>query len=108
MLYNICISLHVYLHITTCICGNAFVPDSAVTLNVEASYDIHTVKAIITELHAVPTRQQHLFHNAEELVNGRTLSNYNISTGMVLELIYDGSQDLFFVDCVRIFYIKMD
>ena len=94
-------------------------PDGiCITLNVEASYDIHTVKAIITELQTVPTQQQHLFHNAEELVNGRTLSNYNISTGTVLELIYDGSQDLFFcrlcthgiflwVSCTRMEFAQM-
>jgi ubiquitin len=58
-----------------------------ITLDVEASDYISTVKAIIQDKESIPRRGQRLIFGGSQLEDGRTLSFYNIGTEARLDLL---------------------
>jgi large subunit ribosomal protein L40e len=62
--------------------------DKTLTLNVEASFTIAQVKAVIMHIENIPTKDQCLLVNiVHELEDGRTLSFYNIQKESTLVLV---------------------
>ena len=57
------------------------------TLNVEASDTIADVKTQIADTEGIPTDQQRLNLCGYELVDGRTLADYNIKSGRHIDMI---------------------
>ena len=57
------------------------------TLEVEANDTIDAVKSFVTEQIGIPTTEQRLVYAGIELLDGRTVADYNIQSGATLQLI---------------------
>lgn len=58
-----------------------------ITLDVEMSYGIGTVKALIKNQTGVPTGIQRLLFGGNQLEDNRTLSDYSIKPGSSMQLV---------------------
>ena len=58
-----------------------------ITLDVEASHTIATVKTIIKNKEGIPKNQQRLLFNDQQLEDGYTLSDYDIQQNSTLNLV---------------------
>ena len=64
--------------------------EKTISLNVEASYTIDTVKALIKSKEGIPRYTQRLIFNDGDLDGGYTLSKYNIQKDATLTLLIKG------------------
>ena len=60
--------------------------EKTITLNVEATYTVYAVKAIIQMKEGVPLFEQRLVHAGRPLHDGETLRNYNIQNNVTFEM----------------------
>ena len=60
---------------------------TTITLEVEPSDTIKSVKEKIQDTEGIPTNEQRLIFEGRHLEDGRTLSDYNISANSILNLI---------------------
>jgi hypothetical protein len=58
-----------------------------ITLELETSDLVENLKQKIQEMEGIPTQSQNLFFGGEKLMDGRTMSDYNIQKESTLHLV---------------------
>ena len=78
-----------------------------ITIAVEASNTIDTVKAIVKNMAGIPRKQQRLIFTGEQLEDGRMLSEYNIQHNSSIQLLLGLSGGGIFIELKHYFFTKI-